>query len=323
LSFILVIHLADPDKTLGQFQLAVSGNPRKPEDLSGMHFQVYAGNCLHIPVSGCLKLVYLQPDGAGRVFPVFQGFQFPAHHHFNKFVTLHALCGGGAHLFTVPEYRYAVAESGNLVELVGNKDKTMPFLDHFAENDKKIIHFLGGKNGGRFVENDNSGPAVKRLDYLYPLLLPDREVSDQIVGIYLQAVFGGEVADAFTHGLEIKDQPGAVGMAKCHILGDGHGRNKHEMLMDHTDSRGKSIGGRVKVLHNAVKANGAAVNLVHTVEYFHEGAFACSVFSQEGVNFSRMEIKIYIITGQNSRKTFDNLLHLDTLNHASHWNLRY
>ena len=60
-------------------------------------------------------------------------------------------------------------------------------------------------------------------------------------------------------------------MTKNHIFGNGKNRNKHEVLVDHANSRGHGITGSGKFNDLIVNQNFSAVGLVQAVKHVHQG----------------------------------------------------
>ena len=65
-----------------------------------------------------------------------------------------------------------------------------------AEDLEQLERLLRRQDGGRLVEDQDVRLAVERLQDLHALLLADRDVGDQRVGVDLELELRGEVADA-------------------------------------------------------------------------------------------------------------------------------
>ena len=71
---------------------------------------------------------------------------------------------------------------------MGDKDQPVPIPYHLAHNDKQFIHFLGGEDGGRLIQDKECGAAIERLDDFNTLLLAHRQLPDVGIRIDLQPV---------------------------------------------------------------------------------------------------------------------------------------
>ena len=79
------------------------------------------------------------------------------------------------------------------------------------------------------------------------------------------------------------------------ILGYGLIFNQHEVLVDHANTIGDSIFGRIEADLLAVNKDLTRLGFVETGEHVHEGAFTCAVFSEKCVNFTGIEGEIDMV----------------------------
>ncbi len=61
------------------------------------------------------------------------------------------------------------------------------------------------------------------------------------------------------------------------------------------------------------KPNMPTVWLSHTIEDFHQGAFACTLFAQQRMDFAGLDGKAYLIIGNNTRIDFGNSFTANTI----------
>ena len=75
------------------------------------------------------------------------------------------------------------------------KTRPRPSVDHLAEDDEEVVDLLRREHRGRLVEDQQRDVPVERLDDLHPLALADRELPDHGVGVDLEPVALGQLAD--------------------------------------------------------------------------------------------------------------------------------
>ena len=91
--------------------------------------------------------------------------------------------------------------------------------------------------------------------------MPDRDVLDHGVGIDREAVALGQLLHA-PRALAHVEQPRRVrGLAEDDVLGDGHHRHEHEVLVHHADAELDRPRGRVDLDRLAVDEDLALVGL--------------------------------------------------------------
>ncbi len=104
-----------------------------------------------------------------------------------------------------------------------------------------------GQNAGRLVEDQDVGLAVERLQDLDPLLVADRQILDQRVGIDVQFVFLRQIAQHLARLGERGAQQRAVLGAEDDVFQNREILHQLEMLEDHADAgadRGLAVGDR-------------------------------------------------------------------------------
>ena len=107
-----------------------------------------------------------------------------------------ALARDGVDLLAAAEDADPVGDLEHLVQLVRDEDDRHPVGLEVAEDLEQLERLLRREHGGRLVEDQDVGLAVERLQDLDPLLLADRDVGDQRVGVDLELELRGELADA-------------------------------------------------------------------------------------------------------------------------------
>ena len=72
--------------------------------------------------------------------------------------------------------------------------------------------------------------------------------------------------------------------AEHHILGNGHGIDQHEVLVNHTDSRRDRVTRPMSRERPPLESNGPGIWLHHTEEHLHQSALARPIFAKETEN---------------------------------------
>jgi hypothetical protein len=72
------------------------------------------------------------------------------------------------------------------------------------------------------------------------------------------------------------------------------------MLVDHANAHFNGVQGRAEFDLLAVNENLAFVGLILTKEDFHQGGFTGTVFTQNSVNLANLDLKIYLVVGDNA-----------------------
>ena len=110
---------------------------------------------------------------------------------------------------------------------------------------RRTVHQLGdllrGEHRRRLVEHEDSRVAVQGAEDLDALLHADADVLDAGIRIDRQPVAVGELLDALARRAAVEDADRARGsglhrlVAEHDVLGDGHHRDEHEVLVHHAD----------------------------------------------------------------------------------------
>jgi len=138
-----------------------------------------------------------------------------------------------------------------------------------------------------------------------------RDVFDPHIGLDTEAIFAAQVEDALP-GLLVFEHPEAGGLhTEENILKDGEHLNQFEMLVDHADFKVVGIIGVIDLDDLAIFPDHAAVWLVQAKQDAHQGAFAGSVFAQQGMDFAAPQLQGHPVIGQNPGELLGNVFHFN------------
>src|SRR5262245_51337266 len=131
----------------------------------------------------------------------------PTNHHLCKPFRRRFTRSKFADDFAVAHYRDVIRQRHNLAQLVSDDDDHLSLVTKSAQDREHLRDFLRSQHRGRLVEYENRRAAIKRLEYLDPLLLPDREIFYSRVGIDPQSVLLGDFAHSSTSALVVDGAP--------------------------------------------------------------------------------------------------------------------
>ncbi len=206
-----------------------------------------------------------------------------SHHHFRQLLLGGILASNASNHFPLAHDGDPVGDLHNLVQLVADEDDGFTFLDHFFQDLKEGVHFLGRQHRGGLVQDENLCAFEKGFDDLDPLLFPHGELPDLQGWIDPEVIFIGDFSYLFG-GLFLVDIEGFRFYAKNNVFEDGQGVDQHEMLVNHPDSVPHGVGWIVELDLFPFDIDFPFIRHIEPVQDTHEGAFPRSVFPQEGMN---------------------------------------
>jgi hypothetical protein len=162
-------------------------------------------------------------------------------HHADDVVDLDLGDRRRAHEPAVAKHRDAVGERLHLVQPVADEDDADALITKIAADAEEPRHLVLGKRRGRLVHHDQPGRDGKRLGDLDHLLLGDREVGHEPVGVEVETDPGNDGPGLAPHPWPVDDAPIAHAKAKRlaadeDVLGHGQGRDQVELLIDRDDA---------------------------------------------------------------------------------------
>ncbi len=170
-------------------RLAVPRDARDPQDLARADVQADAFQPFDPVLVTDAQVLDLQDHGAGGG-GLFLDLQqdLAAHHQFGQ---LFGAGLGGFHRGDhgpAPHDADVVGRFHDLAQLVGDQDDGLALVPEAAKDAEQMVRLGRGQDARGFVQDQDVGLAVQRLQDLYPLLVADRQVLDQGIGVHLQFV---------------------------------------------------------------------------------------------------------------------------------------
>ena len=130
-----------------------------------------------------------------------------------------------------------VAESHDLIDLMGDEyDGISIVLQHF-ELIKQLVCLLRSKHSCRLVKNDQLGIPEQYLEYLCFLFLTNRDVTHQLVCLDVESVFLSELVDFFDCVLPIEKDTVVRFRTDNDILSNRERIRQIKVLIDHSDPK--------------------------------------------------------------------------------------
>src|SRR5947208_2434595 len=91
-----------------------------------------------------------------------------------------------------------------------------------------------------------------------------------------------------------------IGQTDQNVFSDSHGVDQHEVLVHHADAGLDCVAGRPKRAVTAVYLHLAAVRAIEPSNDAHQGRFASTVFSDQGVNLAEADIERNALIGDHA-----------------------
>ena len=152
------------------------------------------------------------------------------------------------------------AISSTSFELVADEDDRHALAPQRAHDLEQVERLLRRQDGGRLVEDQDVGVPVERLHDLDALLLADADVLDERAGIDGEAERLRHVGDPLLRRRLVEQDAVLDRLGAEHdVLGDGHHRDEHEVLVHHADAGLDRVAGRAERDGLAVQADLARV----------------------------------------------------------------
>ena len=178
-----------------------------------------------------------------------------------------------------------------------------------------MIRFGRGQNARGFIEDQDIGLPIQRLQDLDPLLVTDREFVDRLIGIDLQFVFLGQFAQPGAGAGQRGPQHRPVLGPEDDVLQNGEVPHQLEMLEDHADpgtDRGHGIG---DLDGRSVDSDLARIGLVETVKDRHQRRFPGPVFPDDAMDRAPGDGQVDVLVGLNRAECLGNPAKLDGRGH--------
>jgi hypothetical protein len=119
---------------------------------------------------------------------------------------------------------------------VRDENERKALRSHDTQRIEQLLGLLRRQHGGRFVKDQDAGVAIKGLENLYPLPLPDGEIAHPGVGVDRKAETLGDFRELDTGAPPVTSKPTDALCARNDVFQDGQICRECKVLMDHADT---------------------------------------------------------------------------------------
>ena len=204
--------------------------------------------------------------------------------------------------FAPAQHGAGVAQRADLVQLVADVQNAAALRRELLEHHKEFFHRLGREHRGRFVQDEQLRVGEQRADDFHPLHLAHAQGVDRALGVDVQAILRGFLANAAGHLIQAQ----ALVQTEPDVLGHRDGVKQIEMLEHHADAQSARLFGVAHMGHLAIKCNLASVGLDGAVNDLHQRGLARAVFAQHGVGLAGQDCERHVAVGDDAGIGFGN-----------------
>ena len=167
---------------------------------------------------------------------------------------------------------------------------------------------LRRQDGGRLIEDEDLGAAVKRLQDLDSLLHADRDGLDARIGADGEPKLLRELRDTLLCRADVQEGPVVRLGGEDDVLGHRHHRDEHEVLVHHPDAELDRLSRRVDADRLPAQADLPLVRVVQAVQDVHERRLARSVLAEQRMHLARCELEVDMVVRDDPREALGNAL---------------
>ena len=231
------VRMAETGEGVDQLALPVVVDACDPDDLAGAHLERDPADLLDPAVVDDAKVLDLEERLAHRRRRLLDPeHDLAADHQLREPGLGRALARHGVDLLAAAQDADPVGDLEHLVELVRDEDDRLALGLEVAEDPEELERLLRRQYGRRLVEDEDVRVPVEGLEDLDALLLADGDVGDQRIRVDLELELRRELADAGAGCRVVEHDPGVCRLVgQDDVLGHGHDRDEHEVLVHHPD----------------------------------------------------------------------------------------
>ena len=298
-----------------KLRLTVSVDAGEADNLSSTNLQRDIFHCVvFMDFGGNSHVLDVEDDFAGMRRCLFDmEVDIASDHHGGELLRRNVLCVDSTDVLALPENRAAVCNFHDLVQLVRNEENGLPFPCQIFHDLHQLGDLLRREDGGRLVKDQDLIVTVEHLENLRSLLHTDGDVLDLGVGIDLQTVLLREGQDFFAGFLLLQKTHLVRLDAQDDVVENREAFHQLEMLVNHADPQIIGVIGVVDLDFNAVFLDGAFFRLIKAEQHAHERALSRSVFTEQRVDFSFLQLERDIIVGDDTGELLRDVKHLDCI----------
>jgi hypothetical protein len=206
----------------------------------------------------------------------------------------------------------------DLAQLVGDQDDRLALVLQPFQDAEQVVGLIRGQNPGRFVQDQDLGLTIERLQDFHPLLVADRQVLDQRVGVDLQVIIARQTFQLFPRLRERGVEHRPILDPEDDVFQHGEVLHQLEMLEHHADARADralAVGDRSRL---AVDEDLARIGLVEAVQDRHQRRLARAVFADDAVDRALRHRDVDVLVRLDRTEGLGNARQFDGKCHISH-----
>ena len=297
-----------------QILLAVAGDAGDADDFMRVDRDRIDRQALAAAILGGAQAGHRQADFVGRgalAFRVFRRVRF-ADHHRRQVGRAQILHRAGAGHAAAAQHRDLIDEGGDFLQFVGDDhDGQRAGVGEVADQTEHLGGFLGGQDGGRFVQHQEFSLQIKLFDDLGFLPFAGGEVADLDFQRHLERhafhelLQAGDFLAPVDHGRNV--------LARHHqVFGDGHRRYQGEVLVHHAEAERIGVGGTLDRGFASVDDETTFVGAVVAQQAFYQCRFAGAVFTEQAVHAAGGDLQRDVGQGVKGAEMLADADRLDT-----------
>ena len=268
---------------LDQLGLPVAVDACEADDLAAASFERDSSHHLEATIVRCVQIAHGEHRvGRRRGRLVDSEEHLPANHHSRERLLRRAGSRDRLDHLAPPQDGDAIGDLEHLVQLVADEDDRQQSLPRQPPQKlEELVRLLRCEHAGRLVEDQDVRVPVERLDDLDALLLADGDVLYARIRVDCELEGFRELAHAPPRRAVIEKHACLRRLGRKHdVLGDGHDRDQHEVLVHHPDPSRDCVPRRVDPDGLALEEDPAVVRVVEAVEDVHQGRLPGAVLAQ-------------------------------------------
>ena len=167
-----------------------------------------------------------------------------------------------------------------------------------------------GQRRGRLVEHEDARAAHQRLRDLHALLLAERQIADEAVGIEVEMEVAADRGEALDRraARQAAVRPGA---ADEEVLQHRVARHQLEMLVHHADAEIQRVGGAADRDRPPVDLDRAGIGGIGAEEHVHQAGLAGAVLAEQAEDVAGIQRQVDAGTGLHRAEALGDAAHRD------------
>jgi hypothetical protein len=294
--------MAQPGERVDQLALAVPVDAGDADDLAAPHLERDAAHGLEAAVVEHGQVLDVQERLARLRRPFLDPQQHLAPDHRAREPGLRPpLARDRLDELATAQDADPVGDLEHLVQLVADEDDRLPLRRQLVDDLEQLLRLLRRQDRGRLVEDQDLRTAVESLQDLDALLLSDSDRLDARVRVHGQPERLGELAHPPRSRVVVEQDTRLRRLLRQDdVLGDGHDRNEHEVLVHHPDPELDRVLRRRDRHRLPVHQDLARVGRVEAVEDAHQRRLAGAVLAEQGMDLPAPQIEIDVVVGEHA-----------------------